>query len=185
RRPYHAAAAAAFQVRLTARCNLPGGCGEWAESGPAAAASGGRSMNALHWRPVGRVDLARLREARMQAYYAAQWLARTARAYVPPQPDDGHTNLGWDNGLDGFTTHPFADGRQLGLRLPDLTLALLENGKIAQSFPLHGHSEAEARAWLGEQMQRLKLSPEALDTPLPYELSPHPLAEGGRYDAAA
>jgi len=141
-------------------------------------------MNALHWRPVGRVDLARLREARMQAYYAAQWLARTARAYVPPQPDDGHTNLGWDNGLDGFTTHPFADGRQLGLRLPDLTLALLENGKIAQSFPLHGHSEAEARAWLGEQMQRLKLSPEALDTPLPYELSPHPLAKGGRYDAA-
>lgn len=142
-------------------------------------------MSATGWRPLGKVDLAQLREARMQAYYAAQWLARAARAYIPPRPDDGHTNLGWDDGFDGFTTHPIRNGGQLALRIPDLTLALLDNGQIAQSFPLHGHSEAEARAWLGQQMQARNLLPAALDIPLPYDLPSHPLAQGLLYDAAA
>lgn len=138
-----------------------------------------------HWRPLGRVDFERLREARMQAYYAAQWLARTARAYVPPRPDDGHTNLGWDNTFDGFTTHPIKENIQLGLRVPDLTLALLDNGLPSQSFPLNGRREAGVRDWLGRQMQALNLPAKALDKPLPYELPPHALAQGGAYSAAA
>src|SRR3954471_15965195 len=105
--------------------------------------------NTLHWRTLWRIDFARLREARMQAYYAAQWLARAARAYIPPRPDDGHTNLGWDNAFDGFITHPLADGTRIGLRISDLTLALLQGGQIAHSFALNGRSEAEAREWLG------------------------------------
>jgi len=137
-----------------------------------------------HWRPLAGVDFVRLRDARMQAYYAAQWLARAARGYLPPQPDDGHTNLGWDNEFDGFTTHTFPDGTRLGLRIRDLTLALLENGRVTQSFPLNGRSEAETRAWLGELMQARRLSPAALDTPLPYALPPHALAQGARYDTA-
>ena len=141
-------------------------------------------MSTSHWRALGRVDFARLREARMQAHYAAQWLARAARGYIPPQPDDGHTNLGWDNGFDGFTTHPLQAGIRIGLRMPDLTLALLESGQIVRSFPLHGRTEAEAREWLGGQMATLKLAAGAPDSPLPYTLPAHPLSRGGRYDAA-
>ena len=141
-------------------------------------------MSPSHWRPLGRVDFARLREARMQAHYAAQWLARAARAYIPPKPEDGHTNLGWDNSFDGFATHLLQAGIRLGLRMPDLTLALLENGQIARSFPLHGRTEAEAREWLGGQMAALNLAASALDNPLPYTLPAHPLAQGGRYDTA-
>jgi hypothetical protein len=136
-----------------------------------------------HWRRLGRVDFAQLRLARMQAHYAVQWLARTARAYIPPQPDDGHTNLGWDDGFDGFTTHRVSHGTTLGLRIPDLTLALLVDRRITQSFPLHGHGDADARRWLGGQMQALGLPPSALDAPLPYVLPPHPLGQGGCYDA--
>jgi hypothetical protein len=142
------------------------------------------SMSASHWRPLGHVDFARLREARMQAHYAAQRLARAARAYIPPRPDDGHTSLGWDDGFDGFTTHPLQAGMRLGLRMPDLTLALLENGQIARSFPLHGRTEAEARQWLGGQMATLDLAAGALDNPLPYTLPAHPLAQNARYDTA-
>jgi hypothetical protein len=137
------------------------------------------------WRPLGRVDFAPLRVARMQAYYAVQWLARAARAYIPPRPDDGHTNLGWDDGFDGFTTHRFSQGTALGLRIPDLTLALFADGRITQSFTLHGHSEAEARTCLGGQMQVLGLPPTALDAPLPYGLPQHPLAQGACYDATS
>lgn len=142
-------------------------------------------MASSQWRPLENLGSGPLRDARLQAHYATQWLARAARAFIPPKPDDGHTNLGWDDGFDGLTTHAFAGNRQLGLRFPDLTLALLDNGTIAQSFPLHGRSEVEARAWLGEHVQGLNLSPEKLDAPLPYDLPPHPLAQGGRYDAAA
>jgi hypothetical protein len=137
------------------------------------------------WRPLGRVDFARLREARMQAYYAAQWLARAARAYIPPRPDDGHTNLGWDDGFDGFTTHPLVEDKRLGLRISDLTLVLLQDGRIAACLPLNGRSEAEAREWLGRQMQTLNFSPAALDLPLPYPLPPHALLQAGRYDATS
>jgi hypothetical protein len=141
-------------------------------------------MSPSYWRPLGRVDFARLREARMQAHYAAQWLARAARAYIRPQPDDGHTNLGWDDGFDGFTTHPLQAGIRIGLQIPDLTLALLENRQIARSFPLHGRTEAEAREWLGGEMATLDLAAGALDNPLPYTLATHPLAQGGHYDTA-
>lgn len=143
-------------------------------------------MSTSHWRPLGRVDFAQLREARMQAYYAAQWLARAARAYIPPRPDDGHTNLGWDNGFDGFVTHPLKDGTRIGLRIPDLTLALLgRDGQPSHSFPLNGRTEAEARDWLGRQMQALGLAANKLDDPLPYALPPHPLAQGSAYTSAA
>ena len=139
---------------------------------------------ASNWRPVGLADFARLHAARMQAHYATQWLARTARAYIPPEPDDSHTNLDWNDSFNGFITHPFAKDQALGLRLPDLTLALLKARQTVQSLSLHGHSDAEVRDWLGVRMRELKLSPEALDKALPYELPPHPLAQGGRYDAA-
>ena len=104
---HHAAAAAAVYVALTPvtfACTRA----EWRD----AAGNGRRpkadTMTGSQWRSLASVDFAPLREARMQAYYAAQWLARAARAYIRPAPDDGHTNLGWDDGFDGFTTHPLA-----------------------------------------------------------------------------
>ena len=141
-------------------------------------------MSTSHWRALGRVDFARLREARMQAYYAVQWLARAARAYIPPQADDGHTNLGWDDSFGGYTTHPLPAGIRIGLQIPDLTLALLETGQIARSFPLHGRTEADVREWLGGQMAALNLAAGALDSPLPYTLPAHLLAQAARYETA-
>jgi hypothetical protein len=49
-----------------------------------------------NWVPLQAVEQRRLSEARLQAHYALQWLARASRGYIPPQPDDNHTNLGWD-----------------------------------------------------------------------------------------
>ena len=62
------------------------------------------------------------REARLQAHYAVQWLARAARAYAMPRPDDHHTNLGWDDSISGLTTHPLAQGLALGLNVAALRL---------------------------------------------------------------
>lgn len=141
-------------------------------------------MTGSQWRSLTGVDFAPLREARMEAYYAAQWLARAARGYIRPRPDDGHTNLGWNDAFDGFTTHPLAGDTRLGLRLPDLTLALLEGGKAGPALSLQGHSETDVRQWLGRQMAALGFADNALDAALPYELPAHALGRGGHYEAA-
>jgi hypothetical protein len=132
------------------------------------------------WRPLRGVDAGRLREARLEAHHAVQWLARTARAFVPPRPDDSHTNLGWDDALDGFTTHALAGDVRLGLRITHLTLVL--TGACArQSFALDGRADADARRWLGEQLGVRGLDARALDTKAPYEILDHPVTRGAAY----
>jgi hypothetical protein len=134
------------------------------------------------WRPIRDVDAGRLHEARLQAHHAVQWLARAARAFVPPQPDDSHTNLVWDDALDGFTTHPLPGDLRLGLHLALLTLVLMGTS-AQQRFALDGHSDADARRWLGEQLGPHGLDARALDAKAPYEIPDHPVTQEAAYDA--
>jgi hypothetical protein len=135
----------------------------------------------MTWRPIRPCDPARLSAARQQAHHATQWLARTARAYVPPRPDDSHTSLGWDDAFGGLMSHPLPDGTRLGLRVADLTLALCEPdaGPPTDLFPLAGRCDPEACAWLMGHAGMRNLDPGALDAPLPYMLMER--AAGGTY----
>jgi hypothetical protein len=135
------------------------------------------------WRPIRGVDFGRQREARLQAHHGVQWLARAARAYVPPQPDDSHTNLGWDNDLDGFVAHRLNGELRLGLRITQLTLVLATKG-VQQSFALEARTDADARQWLDRQLAVHDLDPDRLDAKLPYEIPYHPVARGAAYDTA-
>src|SRR6266404_6382113 len=146
----------------------------------------GMSIHDSDWMPLRDIDQRRLSEARLQAHYAVQWLARAARAYDPPQPDDEHTNLGWDGALDGFTTHPLKDGAWLSLKITDLTLALHvgEGRTQVQSFSLDGRSDAQARQWLSEQLGAQGLDAHALDAPSPYEMPAHAVSQGAAYGPA-
>lgn len=146
----------------------------------------GTIMRGSDWVPLRGTDQRRLSEARLQAHYAVQWLARAARAYIPPQPDDEHTNLGWDGALDGFTTHPLKDGAWLSLKITDLTLALHvgEGRTHVQSFSLDGRSDAQARPWLSEQLGAQGLDAHALDAPSPYEMPAHAISQGAAYGPA-
>jgi hypothetical protein len=134
------------------------------------------------WRPIRGIDLGRLREARLEAHYAAQWLARAARAFVTAHPDDGHTSLTWDDRLDGLETHPLQSDLRLGLRVPDLTLLLGGPGG-RQSFPLDGRTDADARRWLGKQLGAHGLDAGKLDAPTPYDMPAHAVGRGGAYGA--
>jgi hypothetical protein len=139
------------------------------------------------WRPLGGVDPAELSQARLQVHYAVQWLARLARAAVPAQPDDSHTSLGWDDGIDGFVTHPLGDGARLGLRLSDLTL-IAESGEMARSeraCSLLDRSDAEAREWMRLTFGADGLDAQSLDAPSPYAMPSHAIAQGGNYGGAA
>ena len=131
------------------------------------------------WKPLRTIERHRLTRARLAAYFAVQWLARAARAYIEPKADDSHTNLGWDRALGGLTTHPLADGSQLALRIPDLTLLLL--GPDASELPLKNRSDGDIRTWLGTRLNAKRLDAFGLDKPLPYDMPASPIASGGRY----
>lgn len=141
-------------------------------------------MSGWQWRKVGRIDRADLHEARLQAHHAAQWLARAARAYVAPQPNDGHTNLGWDGALGGFTTHPLTQGSVLGLDIGALTLKLWDGpGEAGEQISLDGRRDADIRAWLGAQASARGLDAAGLDAPSPYAMPEHPIGQGAAYTA--
>ena len=135
------------------------------------------------WLPLAGMDRRRLSEARLMAHYAAQWLARSARAYVSAKPDDSHTNLGWDDAFNGFNTHPLLDGARLGLRLRDLTLTIATPQGMEQSFALDGRRETDVRAWLGGLVSAKGLDARALDAPSPYEMPAFAVATGSPYAA--
>jgi hypothetical protein len=138
------------------------------------------------WRKVGNVDRSTLREARLQAHYALQWLARAARAYVTPGQDDRHTNLGWDDAIAGLTTHALPQGTVLGLKISDLTLMLWHGPSMAglQAIGLQGRRDAEIREWLGRQLSARGLDADAFDAPSPYQMPEHPIGRGAPYGAA-
>ncbi len=137
-------------------------------------------MDGTGWRPLRGVDRGQLREARLQAHHALQWLARAARATIPARPDDAHTNLGWDDRLDGFTTHALRDGVRLGLQIADLALIVLDNGGTP-TLRLDGQRDAAARLWLGARIAALGFDPDRLDAPAPYTIPAHAIAGGGTY----
>lgn len=147
-------------------------------------------MDGTGWRPLHGVNRDRLREARLQAHRAMQWLARAARAYIPARPDDAHTNLGWDGRLDGFATHALRDGIRLGLKIVDLALIVLDNND-APALRLDGQRDDAARQWLGARIAALSFDPAGLDAPAPYAIPEHavgggePYAVGGLADAFA
>jgi hypothetical protein len=136
-------------------------------------------MTYLAWRPVRGMDFRKLHDARLQAHYATQWLARAARAYVAPRPDDHHTNLGWDEAFGGLTTHRLPDGSHVGLNIAELSLSVL--GDTTQTLSLDGRADPEVRAWLGAQFSVRGLNPARLDTPSPYQMPHHVLIHGARY----
>src|SRR3954471_20935643 len=139
-------------------------------------------MSDPEWRANCTRDQARLSEARLQAHYAAQWLARVARGYIPPQFDDGHTNLGWDRAVAGLLAHALPDGTRVALTVADLCLVLLDAAGAKQAtLSLDGRTDADVRAWLGDRLSAKQLDPAALDAVSPYAMPRHALADGAAY----
>ena len=126
-------------------------------------------------------------DAWRQLHYAAQVVSEIGKSWATPQPDDSHSNLGWFNnatvvGFDSVTsttTPAFA----ACVHTRSLTIKLLhEDGSIAATCPLHGHTLADAMAWLNTEATKLggpRLQPSKPAPDLPH----HPLADGAKFDA--
>jgi hypothetical protein len=128
-------------------------------------------------------DWPRLREARLQAHYAVQWLGRAGSAFIPAQPDYSHTSMNWNGALVGFTTNAMKDETRLGLRIDDLTFVFLnKEGKQTSSYPLNGRTDKDLRQWLDEQLAARDMQARLLDKTSAYEIPAHPIARGAPYN---
>ena len=137
----------------------------------------GGNMNGISWEA--------LKEARRQAHYAVQWLAKAARNYIPKEPDESHTSLTWDTPHEALMLQPVTSGSipfRMGLRLKDLALIVVTDHDITP-VPLLGHTDRQVEAWVSASMMEQFVDRDlAINFPrLPYALPPHPIAEGARY----
>jgi hypothetical protein len=124
----------------------------------------------------------RLREARLQAHYAAQWLGRVGSAFIPSQPDYSHTSMNWNDALVGFTTNAMKVETRLGLRIIDLMFVFLnKEGERTSSYPLNGRTDKDLRQWLDEQLGARGMEARLLDKTSPYENPAHAIAKGAPY----
>jgi hypothetical protein len=140
----------------------------------------------LHWRLISGVDQRRLKDARLETHYAMQWLARFARAYFPPQPDDGHASMEWDHSFNGFDTQPLNNGMLMSSEIGNLLLMLRDSqGGAAEGFSLDGQTNMCLRQWLGEQLSARGLDPNLLDASSPYTIPAHAISQGGAYSVAS
>ncbi len=139
-----------------------------------------QSMQTPDW---SRLSIAgtELLEARIECHHAVQINTRLTRGLLPATDDDSHTSLAWDPLANALTGQAIATLR-LGLRIRDLTLLLLRpaSEEIA-SFPLDGHTFAEALGWLSEHLRASGLEPDPLSLPIHFKLDEHPLLHGARF----
>jgi len=139
-----------------------------------------------NWSELGAVAPSALEPSRLLAHHGAQWASRAARANLAAEPDDSHSNLGWDDDAGALVSHELAgrDGPvRVGLALADLSLFVLADGGAPARIALNGQSDAAAGVALDAALAALGLAP-ATPVALPYDMPAHKVAEGAAYDAA-
>ena len=94
-------------------------------------------------------DVAKLARARNEVINIVQWLARIACSYVTNGVPERCTDLDFRAEDTAFVTKQFAEGVALEMRLPDLHLQFLQNGKpVPHIFDPQERSPAETEAWI-------------------------------------
>lgn len=125
-------------------------------------------------------------DARLHLHYAAQFATAFGISYLRHEPDDSHTNLGWDVALYALVSHAATGARGLvrvGVQARTLDVVIVRDGAIVRNVALPGLTiEAAAeriRASLGDEgfdAQRYTLDRH-------YDLPAHPLAGGAPFRA--
>jgi hypothetical protein len=116
-------------------------------------------------------DLTELARARSEAINLVQWPARVAYSYVTSGVSERRTDLEFRAADAAFVTRQFADGVALEMRLPDLHLQFLHNGKaVPHVFNPQERSPAEAEAWILVELLHRGIDREKFSKKLPYTI---------------
>jgi hypothetical protein len=114
------------------------------------------------WRALGAVAPTALADARVQLHHAAQVANAAAISLLPAERDDSHTSFTWHAALGALgalvsreipAPRPF----RIALRVAELELVALDADDAPLSaFPLDGHAQSHALAWLQAFVSRVR-----------------------------
>jgi hypothetical protein len=135
------------------------------------------------WNTVGEIDPRDLVEARLQLHWAVQPVMAFADSALERLPDDSQANLGWRDDLEALCGRQRPDGLSAGLRIPDMTLLVFdEGGATADSISLERQTIDSAVSWIEEVVAaRSGGPPERPIRIRDYEMPEHPVAEGAAF----
>src|SRR5204863_7929946 len=137
------------------------------------------------WRqlePQRGVDLA---DARLQLHHAAQLATAFGISYLPPQPDDSHTNLEWIETVGALASNA---GGVPPIRLAArphafAILVLDERANVLGSYLLDGRTIDDAVSWIRGQLAEFGLDPARYTLERHYEIPPHGVDNGSAFSA--
>jgi hypothetical protein len=136
------------------------------------------------WPQVGEVDPLGLVDTRLQVHHAAQLVVSLGISFLAPTDDDSHTNLEWMPFLQGLAGRPLAKGIRGALRLPDLSLRMLDrSNNVTATYPLLGRSNKDGYDWLRLQLQEAGEDPARLTPRKHYTIPSHPVESGASFAA--
>jgi hypothetical protein len=119
-----------------------------------------------------------LRDAFSQSHNAVQWLARMERSFRSGN-SGADVALQWNEERKAFVTDEFFDGLRMELKLPELTLQFLEDGKpVKHALHMEGRSPAQVEAWVLVELLHRGVDRDRFSKDLPYEI-PHAMVGDG------
>jgi len=139
------------------------------------------------WAPLNPTIAASLSDTRRQLHHAAQFATALGISYLSHKADDSHTNLEWllEHRALACNRVPAVGVVRLAVRVPDLTVLLLQDDDVAASHPLRGQAIPAITDWLREALGRIGLAGERYSLARHYEIPPHAVADGIPFSADA
>jgi len=117
-------------------------------------------------------DIRKFNEAQHQVHSLLQWVARVENSYGPGSGTEEPIRLRWCDERRAIRTHGLVGGLELELRVAEMVLQFLENGKPSDhAFSAEEHSPAHAEAWLLIELLHRGVDRTRFTKALPYDAS--------------
>ena len=127
-------------------------------------------MESIAWEAIEPLASSRMAEARRQAHNAVHWLARLANSYIEPAPDNRHVDLLWDMERTTLRTKTFESNLSVELRVADLELQFLEDGKpVPHTLSFEERTPAHVEAWVLVELLHRGVDRDRFSKELPYQ----------------
>lgn len=130
------------------------------------------------YEPLGAVAPKELRDARLEAHWAAQVVGAAADACLERRDDDSQSNLGWDAKRRMLVTHDLGAGLQAALRIESLALEVSSPSHGTDAYPLEGRTLDDAMEWMESALSRHTVSSRSLSL-RDYDMPSHPVRDSG------
>lgn len=127
----------------------------------------------------GELQPTELRDARVQLHWAAQVLSAAADGWLPPQPDDSHTNMAWLAERGAVVGNAMPSGLRLELAPGGFELRVLHADRPVAALTLTGRTLTDAMQWADAQIASAESGPSRGIRARDYAMPEYPVGAAG------